>query len=117
MKILVHGWWYAYTMQRIATSPLNKVLITNSAGKQTMCRLTTMAPYTTGVGSTPAVFRGKCYYILIQKSITSEAPTDMKFYYQWKSNFSLKIFTRGRKQYAHYKTPEKNMSTEKITLR
>jgi len=44
---------------------------------------------------------------LIQKSITSEAPTDMKFCYQWTSNFSLKTFTRGRKQYAHYKTPEK----------
>jgi len=50
---------------------------------------------------------------LIQKSITTEAPTDMKFYYQWRNNFSLKTFTRGRKQYAHYKTPEKNMSTEK----
>jgi len=30
-----------------------------------------------------------------------EAPTDMKFYYQWRSNFSLKTFTRGQKQYAH----------------
>ena len=39
---------------------------------------------------------------LIQKSITSEAPTDMKFYYQWRNNFSLKTFTRGQKQYAHY---------------
>ena len=44
---------------------------------------------------------------MIQKSITSEVPTDMKFYYQWRSNFSLKTFTRGRKQYAHYETPEK----------
>ena len=40
----------------------------------------------------------------------------MKFYYQWRNNFSVKTFTRGQKQYAHYKTPEKNMSTEKITL-
>jgi len=26
---------------------------------------------------------------LIQKSITSEAPTDMKFYYQWRSNIAV----------------------------
>jgi len=25
MKTLVHGWWYAYTVQRITTSQLNKV--------------------------------------------------------------------------------------------
>jgi len=31
---IVHGWWYAFAMQRIATSPLNKVLATNGAGKQ-----------------------------------------------------------------------------------
>ena len=42
--------------------------------------------------------------------ITSEAPIDMKFYYQWRSNFSLITFTRGRKQYAHYKTPEKHVN-------
>jgi len=35
MKTLVHGWWYAYTVQRIATSQLNKVLTTNGAGKHT----------------------------------------------------------------------------------
>jgi len=40
----------------------------------------------------------------------------MKFYYQWRSNFSRKTFTRGPKQYTHYKTPEKNMSTEKNNL-
>jgi len=44
-----------------------------------------------------------------KKSITSEAPTDVTFYYQWRSNFSLKTFTRGRKQYAHYETPEKHV--------
>ena len=38
-----------------------------------------------------------------------EAPTDVTFYYQWRSNFSLKTFTRGRKQYAHYETPEKHV--------
>jgi len=38
------------------------------------------------------------------KSITSGALTDMKFYYQWRNNLSLKTFTRGRKQYAHYNT-------------
>jgi len=26
---------------------------------------------------------------LIQKSITSEAPNDMKFYYQWRSNIAV----------------------------
>jgi len=30
----LHGWCYAYAVQRIATSPFNKVLTTNCAGKQ-----------------------------------------------------------------------------------
>ena len=47
---------------------------------------------------------------LIQKSITSKAPTDIKFYYQCRSNFSLKTFIRGQKGYAHYKTPEKHVN-------
>jgi len=34
LKTLVRGWWYAYAVQRIATSPFNKVLTTNGAGKQ-----------------------------------------------------------------------------------
>jgi len=34
MKTLVHGWWYAYALPRIATSPFNKVLTTSGAGKQ-----------------------------------------------------------------------------------
>jgi len=33
--------------------------------------------------------------IIVVSAITSEAPTDMKFYYQWRSNFSLKTFTSG----------------------
>ena len=45
--------------------------------------------------------------MLTVSAITSGGPTDTKFYYQWRSNFSLKTFTRGRKQYAHYETPEK----------
>ena len=34
----------------------------------------------------------------------------IEFYYQWRSNFSWKTFTRGREQYAHYTTPEKHVN-------
>ena len=60
LKTLVHGWWYAYAVQRMATPPFNKVLATNGAGKQQVQIkniLKTMALYTAGAGSTPAVFR------------------------------------------------------------
>ena len=33
-KTLVHGWWYAYAVQRMATPPFNKVLATNGVVKQ-----------------------------------------------------------------------------------
>jgi len=51
---------YAYAVQRMATPPFNKVLATNGAGKQQVQIkniLKTMALYTAGAGSTPAVFR------------------------------------------------------------
>jgi len=56
------AWWYAYALQRMATAPFNKVLAlaTNGVVKQQVQIkniLKTMAPYTTGAGSTPAVFR------------------------------------------------------------
>ena len=60
--------------------------------------------------ATLCIYRVTCNTIMgswVVSSITSEAPTDMKFYYQWRNNFSLKTFTRGRKQYAHYNTLEK----------
>ena len=58
-----------YAVQRMATPPFNKVLAANGVAKQQVQIKTffyylddknilkTMAPYTTGAGSTPAVFR------------------------------------------------------------
>jgi len=46
-------------------------------------------------------FLGKCYY--------QSGRTGIKVLLPVRKNFSWKTFTRGRKQYAHYKRPEKHV--------